>query len=72
MTRRPVTGVLVTGRLQPSGLPYDSGCTHGFTLLALLRLGAALAALLVLVRRSARPSEPAARPAPTPAPARVR
>lgn len=71
MTRRPVTGGLVTGRLQPSGLPYDSGCTHGFTLPA-LRLGAALAALLVPVRRSARPSEPAARPAPTPAPARVR
>jgi MFS family permease len=48
-----VTGVLVTGRLQPSGLPYDSGYTHGFTLLAVLCLGAALAALLVPVRRTA-------------------
>ncbi|MEU1511414.1 MFS transporter [Streptomyces sp. NPDC005811] len=67
-----VTGVLVTGRLQPSGLPYASGYTHGFTLLALLCLGAALAALLVPVRPSTRPSDPAARPAPTPAPARVR
>ncbi|WOX14237.1 MFS transporter [Streptomyces sp. N50] len=48
-----VTSVLVTGRLQPSGLPYDSGYTHGFTLLAVLLLGAALAALLV-PRRSGR------------------
>jgi MFS family permease len=48
-----VTGVLVTGRLQPSGLPYESGYTHGFALLAVLCLGAALAALLVPVRRPA-------------------
>ena len=48
-----VTSVLVTGRLQPSGLPYGSGYTHGFTLLAVLLLGAALAALLV-PRRSGR------------------
>jgi EmrB/QacA subfamily drug resistance transporter len=49
-----VTSVLVTGRLQPSGLPYASGYTHGFSLLALLCLGAALAALLVPVRRTRR------------------
>ncbi|GAA3052846.1 MFS transporter [Streptomyces glomeratus] len=49
-----VTSVLVTGRLQPSGLPYASGYTHGFGLLALLCLAAALAALLVPVRRAAR------------------
>ncbi|MEV5531990.1 MFS transporter [Streptomyces prunicolor] len=48
-----VTSVLVTGHLQASGLPYDSGYTHGFTLLAVLLLGAALAALLV-PRRSGR------------------
>ncbi|MEU6339448.1 MFS transporter [Streptomyces sp. NPDC046977] len=42
-----VTSVLVTSRLQPSGLPYASGYTHGFALLAVLLLGAALAALLV-------------------------
>ncbi|MHB9857697.1 MFS transporter [Streptomyces sp. YIM S03343] len=48
-----VTGVLVTGRLQPSGLPYDAGYTHGFALLAVLCLGAALAALLVPARRTA-------------------
>ncbi|MEU6349120.1 MFS transporter [Streptomyces sp. NPDC047072] len=51
-----VTSVLVTGTLQPSGLPYESGYTHGFTLLAVLCLAAALAALLVPVRRSGRPS----------------
>lgn len=49
-----VTSVLVTGRLQPSGLPYGSGYTHGFTLLAFLCLAAALAALLVPVRRADR------------------
>ncbi|MFF0156971.1 MFS transporter [Streptomyces sp. NPDC005263] len=49
-----VTSVLVTGRLQPSGLPYASGYTHGFTLLAVLCLAAALAALLVPVRRDGR------------------
>ncbi|NUR41489.1 MAG: MFS transporter, partial [Streptomyces sp.] len=49
-----VTSVLVTGHLQPSGLPYESGYTHGFTLLALLLLGAALAALLVPVGRAVR------------------
>ncbi|MER5945437.1 MFS transporter [Streptomyces sp. NPDC001904] len=45
---------LVTGNLQPSGLPYESGYTHGFSLLAFLCLAAALAALLVPpVRRAA-------------------
>jgi EmrB/QacA subfamily drug resistance transporter len=54
-----VTSVLVTGRLQPSGLPYASGYTHGFTLLAVLCLAAALAALLVPVRRGSRRPAPA-------------
>jgi MFS family permease len=49
-----VTSVLVTGHLQSSGLPYESGYTHGFTLLAVLCLAAALAALLVPVRRAGR------------------
>lgn len=49
-----VTGVLVTGHLQPSGLPHESGYTHGFALLAMLCLAAALAALLVPVRRTVR------------------
>ncbi|WP_330460973.1 MFS transporter [Streptomyces sp. NBC_00820] len=48
-----LTSVLVTGRLQPSGLPYASGYTHGWALLALLCLAAAGAALLVPVRRTA-------------------
>ncbi|MET7742936.1 MFS transporter [Streptomyces sp. NPDC005385] len=55
-----VTSVLVTGHLQSSGLPYESGYTHGFTLLALLCLAAALAALLVPARRAARLSGPRA------------
>jgi hypothetical protein len=41
-----VTSVLVTGHLQPPGLPHESGYTHGFSLLAVLCLVAALAALL--------------------------
>ncbi|CAM5741433.1 hypothetical protein SALBM311S_01273 [Streptomyces alboniger] len=49
-----VTSVLVTGRLQPSGLPYASGYTHGFALLAVLCMAAALAALLVPVRPGGR------------------
>ncbi|MGW2349677.1 MFS transporter [Actinacidiphila glaucinigra] len=47
-----VTSVLVTSRLQPSGLPYASGYTHAFSLLAVLCLAAALAALLVPVHRA--------------------
>ena len=53
-----VTSVLVTGRLQPSGLPYASGYTHGFALLAVLCLAAALAALLVPTARTGRPTGP--------------
>ncbi|MEY9484743.1 MFS family permease [Streptomyces calvus] len=49
-----VTSVLVTGRLQPSGLPHESGYTQGFALLAVLCLAAAGAALLVPARRAAR------------------
>lgn len=49
-----LTSVLVTGHLQPSGLPYASGYTHGFALLAVLCLAAALAALLVPVQRPRR------------------
>jgi MFS family permease len=68
-----VTSVLVTGHLQPSGLPYASGYTHGFALLAVLCLAAALAALLVPVQRTARLTSapraaadtPAAEPEPT-------
>ncbi|MGW0631865.1 MFS transporter [Streptomyces sp. NPDC002758] len=66
-----LTSVLVTGRLQPSGLPYESGYTHGFTLLALLLLAASGAALLVPARRPDRPGEPVTE-RPAPAPVRVR
>ncbi|MFI8086225.1 MFS transporter [Kitasatospora sp. NPDC086009] len=44
---------LVTGHLQPSGHPYESGYTHGFALLAAFCLAAAVAALLVPARRPA-------------------
>lgn len=47
-----VTGILVTGRLQPTGLPYESGYTHGFALLTLLCLAAALVALLIPAHRA--------------------
>ncbi|WP_105971195.1 MFS transporter [Streptomyces geranii] len=50
-----LTSVLVTGSLQPSGLPYESGYTHGFALLTLLCLAAALAALLVPTARTGGP-----------------
>ncbi|MER6568182.1 MFS transporter [Streptomyces sp. NPDC001093] len=66
-----LTSVLVTGRLQPSGLPYASGYTHGWTLLALLCLAAAGAALLVPARRPTRTTIPAAAGA-AQAPAQVR
>lgn len=62
-----VTSVLVTGRLQPSGLPYASGYTHGFALLALLCLAASGAALLVPVRRADRLTGPSTRTEPRPA-----
>ncbi|MEK0099151.1 MFS transporter [Streptomyces sp. A475] len=56
-----VMSSLVTGHLQASGLPYASGYTHGFTLLAALCLAAALAALLVpAARRAGGPRVPAA------------
>ncbi|MFF7352146.1 MULTISPECIES: MFS transporter [Streptomyces] len=66
-----LTSVLVTGRLQPSGLPYASGYTHGWALLTLLCLAAAGAALLVPARRPAPTTTPAA-PGTTRAPAQVR
>ncbi|MFD5793610.1 MFS transporter [Streptomyces diastatochromogenes] len=53
-----LTSVLVTARLQPSGLPHASGYTHGWALLALLCLAATGAALLVPVRRTGRTTDP--------------
>ncbi|MEV6832973.1 MFS transporter [Streptomyces sp. NPDC051133] len=53
-----LTSLLVTGRLQPSGLPHASGYTHGWALLTVLCLAAAGAALLVPARRPARPADP--------------
>ncbi|MEU5084173.1 MULTISPECIES: MFS transporter [Streptomyces] len=67
-----LTSVLVTGRLQPSGLPYASGYTHGWALLTLLCLAAAAAALLVPARRQGPPAEAPTTPGVTRAPVRVR
>ncbi|WP_405824182.1 MFS transporter [Streptomyces sp. NBC_01390] len=50
-----LTSLLVTSSVQSSGLPYESGYTHAFALLALLCLAAALAALLVPSARSDKP-----------------
>ncbi|MEU0969606.1 MFS transporter [Streptomyces sp. NPDC005917] len=66
-----LTSVLVTGRLQPSGLPYASGYTHAWALLTLFCLTAAGAALLVPVRRAQRVTVPVPERAAA-APARVR
>ncbi|MER7837037.1 MFS transporter [Streptomyces sp. NPDC096040] len=66
-----LTSVLVTGRLQPSGLPYASGYTHAWALLTLFCLTAAGAALLVPVRRAQRVTAPVTERAAA-APARVR
>lgn len=66
-----LTSVLVTGRLQPSGLPYASGYTHAWALLTLFCLTAAGAALLVPVRRGQRVTAAVTEPAAA-APARVR
>jgi EmrB/QacA subfamily drug resistance transporter len=55
---------LVTGHLQASGRPYESGYTHGFTLLAVFCLAAALAALLVPTRRAVPAVAPVAASAP--------
>lgn len=63
-----LTSVLVTSSLQPSGLPYESGYTHGFALLAVLCLAAALAALLVPTTSTEQPLR-AARTAADPSPA---
>ncbi|ELP70614.1 MFS transporter [Streptomyces turgidiscabies] len=50
-----LTSILVTGSVQSSGLPYESGYTQAFALLSLLCLAAALAALLVPAARGAKP-----------------
>ncbi|MEU6283262.1 MFS transporter [Streptomyces sp. NPDC047028] len=59
-----LTSVLVTGRLQSSGLPYAAGYTHGWALLAVLMLAASGAALLVPARRTGRTPRAAATSSP--------
>jgi EmrB/QacA subfamily drug resistance transporter len=47
-----VLATVVTSNLQPSGLPHESGYTHGFLLLALTSTAAAIVAVLVPVVRA--------------------
>jgi hypothetical protein len=44
---------VVTANVEASGLPKESGYTHGFALMGVLMVAAALAALLVPLRRTA-------------------
>ncbi len=49
-------GSIVTGNLQPNGLPYEAGYTNGFLLLSGTSIAAFAAALVVpSVRRAHRP-----------------
>ena len=69
-----VMSSIVTGNLQPNGLPHESGYSHGFALLAGLSVAAVAAALLVpTVRRSSRsaPNDVAPTPLAPPAPVGV-
>lgn len=47
-----VVATVVTASLQPSGLPHESGYTHGFLLLAITSTAAAVVAALVPVVRA--------------------
>ncbi|MEV4342589.1 hypothetical protein [Streptomyces sp. NPDC049590] len=70
---RSALGVVLEGRRRdPGDHPHASGCTHGWALLALLRLAATGAALLVPARRPGLTAETPGTPAATRAPAQVR
>ncbi|MFF4693950.1 hypothetical protein [Streptomyces sp. NPDC001307] len=53
LIRDAIMSLLVTGHLARTGLPYVSGCTHGFSVLTLFLVGAALAAALAPARHAA-------------------
>jgi hypothetical protein len=46
---------IVTGSLEPSGLPQESGYTSGYLVLAIFAFGAVLAGLILPVLRRGRP-----------------
>ncbi|GII42057.1 MFS transporter [Planotetraspora phitsanulokensis] len=66
-----VVSSIVTGHLQPGGLPYESGYTHSFTVLALTSAAAVVVALFIPSARGRRASAAAARETPAAAPASV-
>jgi EmrB/QacA subfamily drug resistance transporter len=55
-----VVSSIVTGRLQSSGLPYESGYTNAFALLAVISAAAVVLALLVPAARRRAAAAPAA------------
>ena len=52
-----VMASIVTAKLEPSGLPVESGYTTGFAIMAAVLVVAALAGLLIPSQRRPRPSE---------------
>jgi hypothetical protein len=49
---------IVTSRLEPSGLPTESGYTNGYLVLAIFALGAVAAGLILPVLRRGRSPQP--------------
>ncbi|GAA4574861.1 MFS transporter [Planotetraspora kaengkrachanensis] len=66
-----VVSSIVTGHLQPSGLPYESGFTHSFSVLALTSAAAVVVALFIPSARGRRASAATVRETPAAAPASV-
>jgi MFS family permease len=57
-----IMAAIVTSTLLPSGLPAESGYTAGYTVLALLSLGAVAAGLILPVLRRVRGERPGSAP----------
>jgi EmrB/QacA subfamily drug resistance transporter len=66
-----VVSSIVTGHVQPGGLPYESGFTHSFVVLALTSAAAVVLALLVPAARRSSASGAAVRETPVAAPSPV-
>ncbi|GII29998.1 MFS transporter [Planotetraspora mira] len=66
-----VVSSVITGHLEPGGLPYESGFTHSFSVLALTSAAAVVVALFIPTVRGRRASAAAVRETPAAAPASV-
>ena len=55
-----IMAAIVTSRLEPSGLPSESGYTNGYLVLAIFALGAVAAGLILPVLRRGRSPQPTA------------